>query len=475
MEIKRQLNENLDFLSEKLGIGESFDIISRPLKIAERSAALVFIDGFVKDQVILRILETLLRVKKEDFFPETVENLIKSKISYIEVEAVSTIEEVIDNVLAGPVALLIDGLKEAIIIDARQYPARNPEEPDLERVTRGPRDGLVETVVFNTALIRRRLKDPSLRNEILKVGLRTKTDVVVSYLRDKADPELVERIKAKIKGIKTDDLVMAEKSLEEFIVGKNWNPFPKVRFTERPDVVAAHLLEGYIAVMVDTSPSVMILPANIFNFIQHAEDYYQNPIVGTYIRWVRILGIILSWILPPLWLVLVYSRALLPSWLKFIGPRKDTPVPLFGQFLILEIGLDLIRIALIHTPNALATSLGLLGAIMLGQFAVEIGLFSSETILYIAITAIGTFATPSIEFALAVRLFRLLILILTGIFSAPGFMAGVILTLAVLFTTRSVDNNSYMWPLIPLDRKALSTVIFRKPIPEIQNRERYKK
>jgi stage V sporulation protein AF len=319
------------------------------------------------------------------------------------------------------------------------------------------------------------LKDPSLRNEILKVGLRTKTDVVVSYLRDKADPELVERIKAKIKGIKTDDLVMAEKSLEEFIVGKNWNPFPKVRFTERPDVVAAHLLEGYIAVMVDTSPSVMILPANIFNFIQHAEDYYQNPIVGTYIRWVRIVGIILSWILPPLWLVLVYSRALLPSWLKFIGPRKDTPVPLFGQFLILEIGLDLIRIALIHTPNALATSLGLLGAIMLGQFAVEIGLFSSETILYIAITAIGTFATPSIEFALAVRLFRLLILILTGIFSAPGFMAGVILTLAVLFTTRSVDNNSYMWPLIPLDRKALSTVIFRKPIPEIQNRERYKK
>ncbi|RKL64297.1 spore germination protein [Thermoanaerobacteraceae bacterium SP2] len=472
MDISKNLKENLNFLSEKLGVGESFDVISRPLKVAEKNAFLLFIDGLVKDQVMLRILDSLMKLKRKDLKIDDIESLIKTSIGYIEVESVSTLEEVVDNVLAGPLALLIDGENEAIIIDAREYPVRNPEEPDLERVTRGPRDGLVETVVFNTALVRRRLRDPSLRNEILKVGLRTKTDIVVSYIKDKCDPSLVENIKTKIKSIKTDDLVMAEKSLEEFILGKNWNPLPRARFTERPDVVAAHLLEGYVAVMVDTSPSVMILPANLFNFIQHAEDYYQNPLVGTYLRWVRTLGILLSLILPPLWLVLVLNKTMLPSWLEFIGPKKAAAIPLFIQFLLLEIGLDLIRIALIHTPNALATSLGLLGAIMLGQFAVEIGLFSPETILYVAITAIGTFATPSIEFSLAVRLFRLMILILTGLFSLPGFLVGIIITLSIFISTKSINNDSYLWPLFPLDFKALSTVILRKPIPEVRSKER---
>lgn len=468
MELSKNLKDNMNVLKEKLGIEESFDVISRSLKILEKDASLIFLDGFIKDDVMLRILTFLLNLQREEVLPNTIEKLIKSKIGYIEVEAVSTIEEVVDNVLAGPLALLIDGEKEAILIDAREYPARSPQEPDLERVTRGPRDGLVETVVFNTALIRRRLRDPSLRNEILKVGLRTKTDVVVSYIKDKAPLEMVEKIKEKIKAIRTDDLVMTEKSLEEYILGKSWNPFPRARFTERPDVVAAHLLEGYIAVIVDTSPSVMILPANIFNFVQHSEDYYQNPMVGTYIRWVRALGILISLILPPLWLTLAMNKNILPEGLKFIGPKKDAALSLFNQFLILEIGLDLIRIALIHTPNALATSLGLLGAVMLGQFAVEIGLFTPETILYIAITAIGTFATPSIEFSQAVRLFRLLILVLTGLFSIYGFFTGILITLFVLLTTKSIENTSYLWPLIPFDWKALSTVIFRKPIPEVR-------
>ncbi|WP_222927484.1 spore germination protein [Biomaibacter acetigenes] len=224
VDISKNLKENLNFLSEKLGVGESFDVISRPLKVAEKNAFLLFIDGLVKDQVMLRILDSLMKLKRKDLKIDDIESLIKTSIGYIEVESVSTLEEVVDNVLAGPLALLIDGENEAIIIDAREYPVRNPEEPDLERVTRGPRDGLVETVVFNTALVRRRLRDPSLRNEILKVGLRTKTDIVVSYIKDKCDPSLVENIKTKIKSIKTDDLVMAEKSLEEFILGEKLEP-----------------------------------------------------------------------------------------------------------------------------------------------------------------------------------------------------------------------------------------------------------
>ncbi|TYP54270.1 spore germination protein [Thermosediminibacter litoriperuensis] len=469
MDVCKNLEKNLQYLQEKLGIGQSFDVISRPLIIAGKNASLIFIDGLVKDEVMLRILEPILKIKKEDLRRDVIRTLIQSKIGYIEVESVSTLEEVIDNVLAGPVALLIDGETEAIIIDARQYPSRNPEEPDLERVTRGPRDGLVETVVFNTALIRRRLRDPNLRNEIIKVGARTKTDVVVSYLKDRCDQRLVDKIKSKIKEIKTDDLVMAEKSLEEFIVGSKWNPFPRARFTERPDVVAAHLLEGYVAVIVDTSPSVMILPAYFFNFVQHAEDYYQNPVIGSYIRWVRFMGLLISLILTPLWLVLALNKDALPSWLQFIGLKEPTPIPLFLQFLILELGVDLIRIALIHTPNALATSLGLLGAVMLGQFAVEIGLFSGETILYTAIAAIGTFAIPSIEFAQSIRLFRLIILILTGLFSWYGFLTGIFFMILVLIVYRAFDGTPYMWPLFPLNMEALRSILLRKPIPEVRS------
>jgi stage V sporulation protein AF len=407
--------------------------------------------------------------KREDLTPKTIEKLMKERIGYIEVEAVDTLDEVIDNVLAGPIALIIDGEQQIILIDAREYPARNPDEPDLERVTRGARDGFVETIVFNTALVRRRIRDPNLRNVILKVGTRSKTDVVVSYIKGLAKQELIDEIKTKIKSIKTDALPMGEKSLEEFIIGKTLNPLPKVKFTERPDVVSAHLLEGYVAIFVDTTPSIMIVPASLFNFTQHAEDYYQNPVVGTYIRWIRFIAIFISFILPPLWLLLVLEKAFLPEWLGFLGPREVGKLSLFVQFIILEIGIDLIRIALIHTPNSLATSLGLLGAILLGDFAVKVGLFSPETILYIAITAIASFAIPSIEFSFAIRLFRLFILISTGFYRLPGFITSLLLVFLLVAFTKSFGGLPYLWPLIPFNYKAFSTVIFRKPIPEVKN------
>lgn len=471
MKIKKNLEENIKNIDKVLGIEESFDIILREINIGNKKAALLFVDGFAKDGIMLKILQGLIpKLKRQDIVPNTIEKLVKENIAYIEVETVETIEEVIDNVLAGPIVLLLDGETKAIIIDAREYPVRSPEEPDIERVTRGSRDGMVETIVFNTALIRRRIRDPKLRNEIFKVGDRSKTDVVVSYIKDIANPDLVNLVKEKIKNVKTDSLIMGEKTLEEFIVGNNWNPLPKVRYTERPDVVAAHLLEGHIAVIVDTTPSVIILPATLFHFTQHAEDYFQNPLVGTYLRWIRFFAMLISFILPPLWLTLVYYKTQLPPWLEFLGPKQSGNIPLFIQFIVLEIGIDLIRTALIHTPNALATSLGLLGAILLGEFAVKVGLFCPEAILYMAVTAIGSFATPSIEFALALRLFRFLILILTALFKLPGFLSGILISFFVMVTTKSFGNIPYLWPLIPFNLKALLTIIFRKPIPEVSQR-----
>jgi stage V sporulation protein AF len=265
-------------------------------------------------------------------------------------------------------------------------------------------------------------------------------------------------------------LVMAEKTLEELIVKKRWyNPLPQVKFTERPDVVAAHLMEGHIAIIVDTSPSVMILPATLFHFTQHAEDYYQNITVGTYIRWIRFLGMLSAFILLPLWLLLVFNKQYLPEFLQFLGPRESTPIPLFIQFILLEFGLDLLRISSIHTPNALTTSLGIIGGLILSEFAVDVGLFVPETVLYMALAGIGTFATPSMEFSMAIRIFRLLLLILTGLFNIYGFITAIIIVFVITYSTGSFKyGKKYTWPLIPFEWKPLSNILFRKPIPELK-------
>ncbi|WP_242960880.1 spore germination protein [Clostridium peptidivorans] len=473
IKLTKDIKKNKEILKESIPIKKSFDIIGREILIGQLEAYLVFIDGFAKDNIMLWILEVLQSLKESEISKDTITTLMKSKIGYIEVESFSDIKQMTSLVLAGAVALIIDGQEEGIIIDAREYPVRSPQEPDLEKVTRGSRDGLVETIIFNTALIRRRLRDPNLIFEIKSVGKRSQTDVVIAYLKDMADEKLLKEIKDKIDSIDVGALIMGEKTLEELIIKKHWyNPLPQVKFTERPDVVAAHLMEGHIAIIVDTSPSVMILPVTLFHFTQHAEDYYQNIAVGTYTRWVRFLGMICAFILLPLWLLLVNNKAYIPQFLQFLGPKEPSNIPLFIQFILLEFGLDLLRISSIHTPDVLSTSLGIIGGLILSEFAVKVGWFVPESILYIALAAIGTFAAPSVEFGLAIRIFRLLLVVMTGLFNIYGFVIAIIIVFVITYTTKSFENGKkYTWPLIPFEWKPLSHILFRMPIPRIRDKK----
>ncbi|KYH30381.1 MULTISPECIES: spore germination protein [Clostridium] len=467
--ISNKLDENKKLLKSRLPIDKSFDMIGREIKIGDREAFFVMLDGFAKDDIMLWIIERLQAITPFEISMNTISKLLKEKIAYIEVDTFKEIEKMEQMVLAGAIGLIIDGEEEGIILDAREYPVRGPEEPDLEKVTRGSRDGLVETIIFNTALIRRRIRDTKLVFELNTVGKRSKTDVVIGYIEDLADEKLVQEIKDRIKEIDVGALVMAEKTLEELLIKKKWyNPLPLARFTERPDVVAAHLMEGHIAIIVDTSPSVMILPATLFHFTQHAEDYYQTPITGTYIRWIRFLGMFSAFLLLPLWLLLVYNKEALPQSLQFLGPKEMGNIPLFIQFILLEFGLDLLRVSSIHTPSALSTSLGIIGGLILSEFAVKIGLFVPEAVVYMALAGIGTFATASVEFAMAIRIFRLFILILTGLFKNIGFAVGILVVFIIAFNTKSFKNSKrYTWPLIPFDWKALSHILFRTPIPKL--------
>lgn len=472
--LSSDINQNIKLLKQYLPIEKSFDVIGRDLIIGQSTKAyLVFIDGFAKDDVMLWIIQTLQSLSESDLSENVFENLIKKDIGYIEVERFKDIEQMRSMVLAGALGLIVDGLDEGIIIDAREYPVRNPEEPELEKVSRGSRDGFVETVIFNTALIRRRLRDPNLIFEIKTVGKRSKTDVVLAYLDDMADKKLLKEIQDKINEIDVGALVMAEKTLEELLIKKRWyNPLPQVKFTERPDVVAAHLMEGHIAIIVDTSPSVMLLPATIFHFTQHAEDYYQNILVGTYYRWVRFVGMLSALILPPLWLLLVQNKEYLPEFLQFLGPKEGATLPLVVQMLLLEFGLDILRISSIHTPSALNTSLGIIGGLILSDLAVKVGVFVPETVLYMAIAGIGTFGTPSLEFALAIRIFRLFLLIMTGLFGVWGFAASLVIIVIIIYNSRPFKNGKpYTWPLLPFEWKPLAHILFRMPIPKIGDNE----
>lgn len=468
MKLQINFNENMRSIKSVLGIEKSFDIVARELYIAEKKSCVFFIDGFAKDDITFYIFETLQKLKKEDLKKDVIKNLLNRNIGYIEVDIFTDLEQMQLSVLSGAVALIIDGEMEGIIIDARTYPVRSPQEPETEKVTRGAKDSFVETIVFNTALIRRRVRDPKLYFEIQQVGARSKTDVVIGYIDDLVDHGLLDKIKKRIENIRVDALVMAEKTLVELLIDSKWyNPLPQVKYTERPDVVAAHLMEGHIAVIVDTSPTVILLPVTVFHFTQHAEDYYQNIVVGTYLRWMRFAGMFLSLFAIPIWILLVNHNESLPDVLKFIGPKETGQISIFVQFLLLEFGLGILRIASVHTPNVLSTSLGIIGGLLIGNLAIDVGWFIPETILYTVISAVGTFANPSVEFGLSMTIFRVVLLILTGIFDVWGFALGIIIIVAMIYRTRSFDHKKYTWPLYPLDWSALKSVLVRKPIPQI--------
>ncbi|APH04387.1 spore germination protein [Bacillus weihaiensis] len=466
--VSKVFDENISYLKERLGVDKSFDVVHLDVEYAKRNMSLFMVDGFVKDDILHYLMKYLSELSPEQLEENTLEKLLKTYIPYVEIEKTDDLDVVVQTVLAGPTALVIEGVEEVILIDARTYPVRGPQEPDMERVVRGSRDGYVETIVFNTALTRRRVRDRSLRMEYLQVGRRSKTDVVVCYLEDIADLDHVKELKESLEAIDTDGLSMGEKTIEEFISGRHFNPYPTVRYTERPDTAAAHLFEGHVIVFVDGSPSALITPTTFWHHLQHAEEYRNKPIVGAYLRMVRFIAVWASIFILPLWFLLAQNPSLLPEGYEFIGIEDHGQVPLLLQFLLIELGIDVLRMAAIHTPSSLATALGLVAALMVGQVAVEVGLLTNEVILYLAIAAIGTFATPSYELGLANRIYRIVLLLFTAWLGPIGFIAGFTGWIIMLARMKSF-NVPYLYPFIPFDYRAMRDVLFRSPMP-LKNR-----
>ncbi len=468
MNFAKNLENNKKLLGSVLPIGQSFDVIGRDFTIGQRNAYLVFVDGFAKDDILLFLMKNLQN-NGADSDLENLKVLLANRIPYIETDIANKTEDVATAVLSGAAALIVDGLEGALILDVRQYPVRNPDESDSERVTHGAKDGLVETLIFNTALIRRRIRDPNLVFELTQIGTRSKTDAAISYIGDLADKTLLHNIRQRLHQIDIPALPMGEKNLEETLLKKHWyNPLPQLRITERPDTAAAHLLEGHILLLVDTAPAAIILPTTLFSFTQYPEEYYQTPLAGTYTRILRFLAIPLVVLLTPLWLLLTQHQASLPTFLQFIGAKEPSTLPLFLQLLLLEFGFDFLRLSSLQVPKNLGATLGIIGGLIIGDFAVQVGVFVPETIFYMALVAILSYCIPNAEFSSALRLFRLFLLLLTGFFSTLGFVCGIIILLALTATTQTFPGApNYLWPLIPFQWNALKHILFRSPVSAI--------
>ncbi|MBS4173333.1 spore germination protein [Bacillus sp. FJAT-49736] len=462
--IPKHLDELEDFYKKRVGLGTSFDIGVRKITVLKKNVHFYYVNGLSDSNFIIQILEYLVRLNDTERLSSKIYDIVKNRIVHQQVQIVKTVDEMVIQVLSGLIGIAVEGAGEAIIVDVRSYPGRQPQEPDTEKVVRGSRDGYVENIIVNTALTRRRIRDERLRFEIMKIGKRSKTDVAIGYIDGVANKDLVETLKKDLKAIDIDGITMADKTVEEFILKQNYNPYPLVRYTERADVGAVHLLEGHVLIFVDTSPSVMITPATYFHHAQHAEEYRNSPAVGTFVRWVRYLGILASIFLLPLWYLFVVEPSMLPEKLEFIGPNKHTHIPIIIQIIIADLGIEFLRIAAIHTPTPLATAMGLIAAVLIGQIAVEVGLFTAEVILYVAVAAIGTFATPSYELSVANKMARVFILLAVAFFKVPGFVIACTVFLLLLIQIRTL-NAPYMWPFIPFNPQAFTHILFRRTVP----------
>ena len=464
--LSEHLDENVTNLNEILNLDSNFDIIRKGITIAGRDACIYFIDGFLEEAIMEKLLEFFYKLKPEEM-PMTAKQMIDHVVPYVEVTAIEEEELLTQSLLSGITCLLIDGYDTCIGLDCRSYPMRGVDEPSKDKALRGSKDGFVETVVFNTALIRRRIRSPKLSMEILTAGKSSRTDIVLCYMQDRVDRKLLREIRWRINAIKVDALTMNQESLAECIYDRKWfNPFPKFKFTERPDAASAAILEGNIVVLVDNSPQAMIVPTSIFDIVEEADDYYFPPVTGSYLRLTRFLIALITLLLTPVFLLLFQNPQWIPPWLSFIQIKDAINVPIVWQFLMLELAIDGLRLAAINTPSMLSTPLSVVAGIVLGQFTVDSGWFNAEIMMYMAFVAIANYTQSSYELSYALKFMRLIMLVLTSLFDLWGFLIGLLITVVAIVGNKTIAGKSYIYPLLPLNLTQLKKRFLRLRLKE---------
>ena len=437
-------DKNVDYMNQMLPVEDSFDIVQRDIQIGGKDATFYFIDGFTKDESMLKIMDSFFNIKEGDM-PKDAAAFATTCIPYVEVDVIRDFDQIFRNLLSGVTCLFIDGYQACLAIDCRTYPARSVDEPDKDKSLRGSRDGFVETIVFNTALMRRRIRDRHLVMKMLEVGESSRTDVALCYMEDRVDHELLKNLNYRIRDIKVDDLRMNQQSLAECLFKRKWyNPFPKFKFTERPDTAAACLLEGKVVILVDNSPSAMILPTSILDIIEEANDYYFPTLTGMYLKISRALITFLTIFLTPVFLLFMQNLSWLPKIFAFVAVKDTVNIPLIFQLLMLEVAIDGLRLAALNTPSMLSTPLSVIAGLVMGEFSVKSGWFNAEVMLYMAFVAVANYTQPNFELGYALKFMRLELLVLTAVFNWIGFLAGTVIVICSICFNKTLSGRSYL-------------------------------
>lgn len=447
------LEANIALIEEELG--KSDDLIIRRFQIKTgEAAALVFLEALVDRNAISDYVIQALNSSDLTYFAPITN----------EIEMTDGLRSIIKQILAGSSALLIDGKSEACITNTRGWEKRSVEAPQSESVVRGAREGFTETLDVNSALVRYRLKDPKLRVRRLVVGRRTHTDVMVMYLEDVADPPVVAEIIKRIEEIKMDS-VLESGYIEQMIQDRKWSPFPQIQNTERPDKLVANLLEGKVGILVDGTPFALIAPAIFGQFYQSPEDYYEPFYISSLIRVIRIISIGIALLLPSLYIAFnSFHPEMIPSRLMIAmtAGRSTVPFPALVEAFLMEIAIEILREASIRLPGPIGPTIGIVGALVVGQAAVSAGLVSPIKVMVLALTTIGSFASPTYSAAIALRMLRFPLMVMAGLFGLYGIMLFLILIMIHLSSIKSF-GVPYLSPISPLNLASMKDLFLRLP------------
>ena len=451
-------------LDEALGVGKCFDMTGRDLAIGGQAARLWVVNGYAQEDVLERIIAAWQGLGDLRDAPDA-ESFCRRYVSACDAAVEYDRDKAVMGVFAGKTLVVLDGYAGGILMDVKQFPTRSVEEPATSRVLRGSHDGFVENVMQNAALLRRRVRDMHLRLERIQLPERSGTDVVLCYMEGEADEGLLEELRERLAHIQVGSIAMSQESIVEAMAPRQfWNPFPKIRFTERPDVATACIMEGDVVMLVDNSPSALLLPTTLLRFNEEINDYYFPPLIGTYLQVIRTVVLLLTMFITPLWYLLVKNPDKLHESLHFLLVQDEYYVPLIIQLLLVELIIDVLKIASLNTPDVLSNSFSMLGALILGDFAVQARWLVPEVLVYMAFVAVANYAQHSYEMGYATKLCRMVLLLLIWLWDWWGFAIGIALTLALIVSTKPLVGKGYLYPLIPFDRKKLARLLYRRAI-----------
>ena len=477
----KDLQKNVEVLKEVFK--DSYDIEFREIEVGDIKKVklvFIFIDGLIdKSYVSEYAIGTLISQEElksftiEGFKSSLINTIAKKSLATVDIKEEFHMDKIIDGILSGDTVILIENQDRALIFDTKGWPARSIDEPQTEAVIRGPRDGFTESVKVNTTLVRRRIKDSNFKMKMHKVGRRTKTTVVIMYMEDIVDKDLLNEVNERINAIDIDAVVDSS-ILENLIEDDYLSPFPQIENTERPDSVASSICEGRVAIMVDNSPFALIVPATVGTLIQSTEDYYTRWPEASFIRIIRLVAIGICLLAPSLYIAITaYHPGILPTKLAYYlaASRINVPFPAVIESLLMELTLELLRESGTRISGPIGTTVGIVGGLIIGQAAVDAGIVSPLMLIIVAITTISAFALPSYEFAAGLRVWRFILIFWASIFGLYGIMLGII-----ILGTHLIKLNSFGVPYtspysgLGVESGELKDTLIKAPIQELKFR-----